>query len=138
MEVSVALGLTVFLALMLMRGSLLAISGNQWIVYQTLSDAYLTRETALANRIPMSELTASTSLWPDQNKDNPPFSAQTVTLGVLPSGKTVQAQITRFRTNETPSDTVDLTMNVWRVHSVLTFAVGESTYAKTRTTLRTQ
>ncbi len=138
MEVTVALGLTVFLALLVMKGSLLALSGNQWTVMQTLSDAYMTRETALSNRIPMSDLTASPSLWPDQASDNPPTTVQTVTLGILPSGSVVQAQLTRFRTNETPATNTDISLVVLRLYSVLSFQAGEKSYVKTRSTLRSQ
>ena len=138
MEVTVALGVAVFLTLLVMKGSLLAISGNQWTVMQTLSDAYLTRETALSNRIPMSDLTASPSLWPDRLTDNPPCAIQTVNLGILPSGKAVQAQLTRFRTNETPATSTDVSIVVWKLYSVLTFNARDQPYAKTRSTLRTQ
>jgi hypothetical protein len=66
-EVSLALGLAVMLALVMMKASLLAISGNQWTVMQTLTDAYLTRETALSNRIPWVDLTATGSPWPSMD-----------------------------------------------------------------------
>ncbi len=138
MEVTVALGLALFLSLLVMRGSLLALSGNQWTVMQTLSDAYMSRETALANRIPMSELNASPSAWPDKSTDTPSYAVQTVTLGVLPSGKAVQAQVTRFRTNETPATSSEVPLVVWRLYSVLSFQSGDQPYVKTRTTLRTQ
>jgi hypothetical protein len=138
MEVTVALGVTVFLALLVMKGSLLALSGNQWTVMQTLSDAYMTRETALSNRIPMSDLTASPSLWPDQSSDNPPTTVQIVTLGILPSGRAVQAQLTRFRTNETPVSNTDVSLVVLRLYSVLSFKAGDQSYVKTRSTLRAQ
>lgn len=138
MEVTVALGVAVFLSLLVMRGSLLALSGNQWMVMQTLSEAYMTRETALSNRIPMNDLIASPSRWPDQVADNPPYSVQSVNLGALPGGKSVQARLTRFRTNETPANNTDVTLVVWRLYSVLTFNAGDQAYVKTRTTLRTQ
>lgn len=133
-----ALGVTVFLALLVMKGSLLALSGNQWTVMQTLSDAYMTRETALSNRIPMSDLMASPSLWPDQSSDNPPTTVQIVTLGILPSGRAVQAQLTRFRTNETPVSNTDVSLVVLRLYSVLSFKAGDQSYVKTRSTLRAQ
>ncbi len=138
MEVTVALSLVVFLSLLVMKGSLLAVSGNQWAVMQTLSDAYLTKETALSNRVPMNELIASPSAWPDKASDNPPYTIQTVNLGVLPGGRAVQAQLTRFRTNETPANSPDVTLVVWRLYSVLTYKAGEEPYVKTRTSLRSQ
>lgn len=55
-EASIALGLAVFLALMSLKASMLAVSGNQWTIMQTLSDAYMTRETALSHRMPIAEV----------------------------------------------------------------------------------
>lgn len=138
MEVTVALSLVVFLSLLVMKGSLLAVSGNQWTVMQSLSDAYLTKETALSNRVPMDALIASPSLWPDMSCDSPPYAVQTVNIGVLPSGKTVQAQLTRFRTNETPATSTDVSLVVWRLYSVLTYSAGDHPYVKTRISLRSQ
>ncbi len=138
MEASIALGVVVFLSLLVLKGSLLALSGNRWTVMQTLSDAYLTKETALSNRIPMSALQASPSPWPDRASDSPSYALQTVTLGVLPSGQPVQAQLTRFRTSETPPNSPDVSMVVWRLYSVLSYRAGDQSYVKTRTSLRTQ
>ncbi len=92
-EVSLALGLAVMLALVMMKASLLAISGNQWTVMQTLTDAYLTRETALSNRIPWVDLTATGSPWPSMDAS----ADQTITLGKAAGGSLIQATLTRFR-----------------------------------------
>jgi len=135
-EVSVALGLTSLLALVLMRASLLAISGNQWTIMQTLTDAYLTRETAMANRIAFADLQAVDSAWPDQAV-SPGISEQTITLGRLPGGREVTAVLKRCRTLETPQD-ADLSLTMWRLYSVLTYTVGEEVYTKSRSILRMQ
>lgn len=137
LEVTVALGLTIFVALIMMKGSLLAVSGNQWTILQTLSDAYLTRETALSNRVPMADLTGPDSGWPDASALDPAYSIQTVTLGTLPGGRTVSGQLTRFRLSETQVENTDTTVSVWRLHSVLSYTVGEHQYVKSRSTLRT-
>lgn len=136
-EVSVALGLTTMLALVLMRASLLAISGNQWSIMQTLTDAYLSRETALANRIPFADVAGDTSAWPAQATGAPVASEQTVTLGRLPGGQGVSAVLRRFRTSET-GDNQSIAMAVWRLHSVLTYRIGEDEYTKSRSILRVQ
>ncbi len=138
LEASIAMGLAVFLSLLVMKGFLLAISGNQWSTMQTLTDAYLTRETALSNRVPMADLTARPSVWPNSAADDPPQLVQTVTLGILPGGGIVQGKLTRFRVNETQTGNADTTITVWRLHSLLTYAVGEQQYVKSRSTIRTQ
>lgn len=136
LEASVALGLVTTLALLLMRGSLLAITGNQWAVMQTLTDACLTRETALAARLPFADITAEGSLWaaPATLGD---VTGQPVTLGRLAGGESVDGTLRRFRTAE-PVDGTETGMSAWRLHSVLTYKIGENDYVKTRSTLRTR
>lgn len=136
-EASLAMGLTAMLALMLMRASLLSISGNQWAIMQTLTDAYLTRETAVANRTPFADVTAVGSAWPDQTAQVPLVNEQTVVLGRLSGGKSVQAILRRFRTPETPQSN-EISIAIWRLHSVLTYRIGEEVYTKSRSTLRVQ
>src|SRR5688500_14058911 len=94
-EVSLGMGLTAFLALLLMKASLLALSNNQWTVMQTLTDAYLTRETALAHRVPVADLTAPSTKWPDAAVDDPPRLVQTVELGKTAGGHAVNGTLTR-------------------------------------------
>jgi hypothetical protein len=137
-EVSVAMGFAALLSLVLMKASLLAIGGNQWTIMQTLTDAYLTRETALANRLPYAELTKVGSDWPDSAVDDPPRISQTVTLGRLAGGSLVTGSLTRFRANETAADDADTRLTVWRVYSVLTYYMGDKQYVKSRSTLRMQ
>jgi hypothetical protein len=129
-------GLVAVVALIVMKASLLAISNNQWTIMQTLTDAYLTREIALSNRVPVAEITGANSLWPDAEGATPP--EQTVTLGRLAGGQAVSGTLRRFRVDETPEDEVDTTLSVWRLHSVLTYKIAGKDYMKTRTTLRMQ
>jgi hypothetical protein len=137
-EVSLGLGLTAVLALVLMKASLLALSNSQWTVMQTLTDAYLTRETALSHRIPVADLTGADSQWPDETADDPPRIVQTVSLGKTAGGHAVSATLTRFRVNETPEDNADAGISVWRLHSVLSYSIGDQQYVKSRATLRMQ
>lgn len=132
------MGFAVVLALVIMKASLLALSSNQWTIMQTLTDAYLTRETALAVRLPVADLTAAGSSWPDLNADDPPWQEETVTLGRTAGGRTVDAAVKRFRVNETPVVNVDTGIAVWRIHSVLTYTIGEHEYFKSRSTVRVQ
>ncbi|MDB6072509.1 MAG: hypothetical protein JWO89_149 [Verrucomicrobiaceae bacterium] len=133
-----AMGLAAVLALLVMKASLLALSNNQWTVFQTLTDAYLTRETALSNRLPLADLTGASSQWPDSAMDSPPRLEQNISLGKLAGGKAVDAVLTRFRVNETPNMDPDTGLAVWRLHSVLSYTVGGHRYFKTRSTLRMQ
>lgn len=136
LEASVALGLVTTLALLLMRGSLLAITGNQWAVMQTLTDACLTRETALATRLPFADITAEGSLWAVPVSLGE-VAGQPVTLGRLAGGQAVGGTLRRFRTAE-PVNGTETGMSAWRLHSVLTYKIGENDYVKTRSTLRTR
>ena len=133
-----AMGLAAVAALLVMKASLLALSNNQWTVMQTLTDACLTRETALSNRLPLADLTGADSQWPDALTDSPPRQVQTVSLGLLAGGQPVNATLTRFRVNETPQVDADTGLAVWRLHSVLAYTIGGQQYYKSRTTLRMQ
>lgn len=138
LEVSIAMGFAAALALILMKASLLALSNNQWTIMQTLTDAYLTRETALSHRVPMAVLTGAESPWPDMASVDAPRSEQTVSLGQLAGGAGVNATLIRFRVNETPVTDPSVGMAVWRLHSVLSYKVGDQPYVKSRATLRMQ
>lgn len=129
-----ALGLAVTLALVMMKASLLAISGNQWTMMQTLTDAYMTRETALSNRIPLADVLAADSPWPDWASR----SEQNVTLGKMPGGRVVQASLTRFRLSLPGDPAAEANLNVFRLYSVLKYQIGERQYVKSRSTLRMQ
>lgn len=137
-EVSAALGLAAVIALVMMKGSLLAISGNQWTIMEALTDATLTHETAYANRIPLADLLGPESPWPDSQSDTPPTSLQTITLGKLAGGRTVTGQLIRFRLPESPETEDETGLSVWRLHSVLSYNVGDHAYVKSRTTLRSR
>lgn len=136
-EVALAMGLAAVLALLLMKASLLALSNNQWTIMQTLTDAYLSRETALSHRVPMVVLTGENSPWPDPVSSDPPRAEQTVNLGRLAGGLDVNATLIRFRVNETPVEDPG-NLSVWRLHSVLSYTVAGQRYVKSRATLRMQ
>jgi hypothetical protein len=116
------------------EGILLAISGNQWTMMQTLTDAYMTRETALSNRTPLADVIADSSPWPDWSSR----SEQNVTLGKMPGGRVVQASLTRFRVNIPGDPDSEANLNVFRLYSVLKYQIGEKEYVKSRSTLRMQ
>lgn len=136
-EVSLAMGLAAVLALLLLKASLLALSNNQWTIMQTLTDAYLSRETALSHRVPLMVLTGENSPWPDQEESDPPRAEQTVSLGRIAGGLNVDATLIRFRVNETPEGNAD-GLSVWRLHSVLSYTVAGQRYVKSSATVRMQ
>ncbi|RYD38258.1 MAG: hypothetical protein EOP86_01350 [Verrucomicrobiaceae bacterium] len=137
LEASLGLGLTAVLGLLLMKGSMLALSGNQWTTLQTLTDAYLTKETALAKRTPLEDITSPASPWPDGTLTLPQTST-VVTLGRLPGGTAVTAALIRFRINATTGADTVAALTVWRLHSVLHYRIGEKDYVKNISTLRVQ
>lgn len=135
LEVSIALGAAAVLALLLMKASLLAISGNQWASVQALTDAAITRESALANRVPFAVLTSEGSAWPDAATGVPAFS-EPVTLGRLMGGVPLTGQVSRFRMRAEADAQTETNLTFWRLHSVIRYTVGSNTYVKSTSTLR--
>ncbi|MEI8038556.1 MAG: hypothetical protein WCJ14_09210 [Verrucomicrobiota bacterium] len=143
-ESMVALALLTVLGLVLLKLSLNVLHPRQWILGQTLTDAYLTYERAYAERIPFESLLANNSPWPAF----PTTSMTVVEIGRLPGNQPVTGTVTRTRIPDPgnyPLDggtgTVDsnpAAIKVWKAQSVLTYTIGSRTYAKSRTVLRSQ
>jgi hypothetical protein len=138
LEVSIGLALTAFIAVASLRQSMLALSAGQWASMQALTDAYLTRETALASRLPFDQLREA-DFWPPQDE------AVTTTVGVgsiaNPVGGppiSIEAQLTRSSQLEAMSAEGLPTTTLLRLDSVLKYQIGGQAYLKTRSTLRTQ
>jgi hypothetical protein len=136
-EASIALGAAILLGLLMMKASLLAIGGNDWTTMQTLTDALLTRETALANRVPFAEIASGTSLWPDSAGDVA-GAPETIEIGKMMGGTPVTAKLIRYRVNQANTSEPDVNLTVWRLHSVLQYNVGGNQYVKSSSTLRAQ
>ena len=141
-EIALSYATLVIVALLTLKASVNATSGQAWTIKQSMSDAYVTRETALASRIPFDSLTGTSSLW----AQHPSVSTSTVTMGKLPGGKTVTATLHRTRipdANNLPAagGTGTATTNpsgteAWKLQSLLSYTVGDRTYVKSRTVLR--
>lgn len=139
-----ALSLLTVLGLVLLKLSINILHPRQWVMQQTLSDAYLTYERAYAERIPFENLLASSSPWPAF----PTVATSVVEIGRLPGNYQVIASLTRTRVADTAnypidggSGTVELNpaaMKVWKAQSIITYQIGSRTYAKSRTILRSQ
>ena len=141
-EIAMSYGTLVIVALLTLKASLNATSGQTWTIKQAMSDAYITRETALASRVPFEALTGGGSLWPA----SPAVANSTVTIGRLPGGRTVTGTLNRTRYADTNNlaaagGTGTATTNpsgteAWRVQSILSYELGGRTYVKSRTVLR--
>ena len=143
-ESMMALSLLTLLGLVLFKLSLNILSPRQWVLRQTVTDAYMTYERAYAERIPFEDLLANTSPWPVF----PTTTATVVEVGRLPGGVAINGTVTRTRIADTGNYPIDggsgtvttnpAAMKVWKAQSVLTYTVGTKTYAKSRTVLRSQ
>ena len=140
----VALSLLTVLGLVLLKLSLNILHPRQWILRQTLTDAYLTYERAYAERIPFENLLASDSPWPAFSTTH----TTEVEIGRLPGNRVVTGTLMRTRIADPANYPIDggtgtvamnpAAMKVWKVHSILTYTIGSNTYAKSRTVLRSQ
>jgi len=141
-EATLTMAFLVILALLLLKGSLVATHGQSWTVYQGMTDAYLTREMALAKRYPYDDLFGNLSPWPA----HPTLSSETVTLGKMPGGRPVTALLRRTR-RPLPNNlagaggTGDPVSNPalvegWQLQSFLIYQIGGRDYVKSRTALR--
>lgn len=144
-EATLSLSILTVIGLTLLKLSLNILEPRQWTLQQSVTDAYLTYERAYAERVPFETLTSVSSPWPAF----PSTSTTTeVEIGRLPGGAPVTGTITRTRIPDPGNYPIDggsgtaftnpAAMKIWRVQSVLTYRVGNVTYAKSRTVLRSQ
>lgn len=134
----------VFIGMILLKMSLDILTPRQWSLQQTVTNAYMTYERAVAERIPFDSLLAADSPWPAY----PDTSQETVAIGRLPGGNPIMGTITRTRIpsdNNFPIDggsgdteTNPAAMKVWKVQSLATYTIGGRDYVKSRTVLRSQ
>jgi hypothetical protein len=141
-EISLSYATLVLVALLTLKASVNATSTQSWTVKQSMSDAFIMRETALASRIPFSELVGTSSLW----ANHPSIATTTVTIGKLPGGQPVTATLHRTRIPDSNnltsaggignSNTNPASTEAWKLQSLLVYTVGERSYVKSRTVLR--
>jgi len=144
LEAMLSLSILTLLGLLLLKLSLNILQPRQWVLQQTVTDAYMTYERAYAERIPFESLLAADSPWPDY----PATSTTMVEIGRLPGSRLIMGNVTRTRFADAgnfPSDGGNGTltsnpaaMKIWKAQSVLTYQIGDRTYAKSRTVLRSQ
>ena len=138
------LALLTVVGLVLLKLSLNILHPRQWILQQSVSDAYLTYERAYAERIPFESLLANDSPWPA----SPATTSTVIEMGKLPGGTPVTGRVVRTRIPDAGNYPIDggtgtvatnpAGMKVWRAQSVVTYKVGGRSYAKSRTVLRSQ
>jgi hypothetical protein len=143
-EAMISLSILTVLGLVLLKLSLNILSPRQWMLRQTVTDAYMTYERSFAERIPFENLLANDSPWPAY----PATSTTAVAIGRLPGGTVLSGNVLRTRVPDTGNYPIDggsgtvatnpAAMKVWKAQSVLTYTVGTKTYAKSRTVLRSQ
>lgn len=143
-ETMLTLSILTVLGLTLLKLSLNILAPRQWIMQQTVSDAYMTYERAYAERIPFENLLGNDSPWPVF----PDTSATTVEVGRLPGDVPITGTVTRTRVADPGNYPIDggsgtvasnpAAMKVWKAQSILTYKVGNRTYAKSRTVIRSQ
>lgn len=143
-EALMGISILTVLGLCLLKLSLNILHPRQWILQQTVTDAYLTFERAYAERIPFENLLAENSPWPVY----PTTSSTVMEVGRMPGGALITATVVRTRIPDAGNYPIDggsgtlatnpAGMKVWRAQSVITYKVGPRTYAKSRTVLRSQ
>lgn len=141
-EAAVGYGLIMIIALLMLRASASVSTAQQWTVTQSMTDVYLTRESALGNRVPFADLTGGDSQWPTY----PNVSESTVTIGKLPGAQPVTALLRRTKRpdeNNLPETGGQGTetsnpgaMEGWKLQSFLVYRVGSREYVKSRTVFR--
>ena len=149
----ISLSILTVLGLVLLKMALNVLNPRQWTMQQSVSDAYMTYERAFAERVPFDVLTAAApnSPWPIF----PATTSVQVEIGRLPrygaafpNGIPIMGTVVRSRSADPgnyPADggagtleTNPAAMKVWKAQSVLTYTVGNRTYAKSRTVMRSQ
>ena len=138
------LSLLTVLGLCMLKLSLNILHPRQNILQQTVTDAYLSYERAYAERIPFENLLADNSPWPAY----PTTTSTVVELGRLPGGGVIAGTVVRTRFPDSGNYPIDggtgttttnpAGMKIWRAQSVVTYKVGNRTYAKSRSVLRSQ
>ncbi|MFT4175344.1 MAG: hypothetical protein QM627_01695 [Luteolibacter sp.] len=137
LESMVCLSIITAVGLILLKLSLNVLVPRQWTMVQSLTDAYMTYERAYAERIPFDTLISNTSPWPAQ----PAISTvANVEIGHLPGGTPLTGTVTRTLYIDQLADAAGnpSRMEVRRAQSVLRYTIGNRTYLKSRTVLRSQ
>lgn len=143
-EVTVGLGALIGMSILLLKASVSATSAQRWTVIQGMTDSYMTRETAVAKRVPFADIVSLNSRWPVY----PNAAVETVEIGRLPGGKPVTATIRRTRIPDENNfwsadglgteDSNPAKMEIWKLQSLLSYDLSNRVYVKSRTVVRSR
>ncbi len=143
-EATLAMSILSIVGLILFKMCMNILTPRQWVLQQTLTDAYLTYERSYAERIPFESLVANNSPWPTY----PTMNTTSVEIGRLPGNRLVTGTVTRTRIADPTNYPIDggtgsiatnpAAMKTWKVQSVITYRIGNQNYAKSRTVMRSQ
>lgn len=136
-ETTMAMTMLTVLGLTMLKMSLNITAPRQWTLQQAITDAYLTREKAYAQRQTFEDITSVDSLWPV----SPTVRTTTVVFGRLPGGREITGTVSRTRTadpNNADAVRNPTGMQVWQLQSVVRYSVGGRDYLKSRTVVRFQ
>lgn len=148
-EAMICLSILTVLGIVLLKISMNILAPRQWIMQQTITDAYMSGERARAERIPFASFRVT---WPQFNVGASIASQIVNGIGSLPDrvagGIPINGVVTRTSfpdPNNLPVNsgtgtnaTNPASMNIWRLQSVLTYNIGGVAYVKSRTVLRSQ
>jgi len=143
-EMTVALALLTTIGIVVFKSTVDLISPRQTVLHQNVSEAYISYEAAYAERISFEVLTSDTSPWPVY----PAKTNSTIEIGKLPGARAIMATVVRTRIADTNNltsaggsgtiTTNPAEMESWRLESHMTYQIGDQTYVKSRSTVRTQ
>lgn len=141
-EIALSYSVLIMVAFITLKATMNASASQTWTVKQSMTDAFITRESAFASRYPFDEISSDGSLW----ELYPNVTTSSVTIGKLPGGKEVTATLHRTRipdSNNLPAagGSGTATTNpggteAWKLQSMLVYTVEDKEYVKTRTILR--
>jgi len=141
-EIALSYSVLVLVAFITLKATINASASQTWTVQQSMTDAYITQESAFASRYPFDEISSDGSLWALY----PDVTTSTVTVGRMPGGGEVAATLHRTRIPDSNNlasagGSGTATTNpggteAWKLQSMLVYTVADKEYVKTRTTLR--
>lgn len=153
-ESAMSLSILTILGLVLLKLSLSALQPRQWTIMQTLTDAYMDREQAWAQRIPFDMIVNSAlapvgqPIWPISPASQVLNGANSAIIGRLPNqiggaaGNIIRADVVRTsRLLPTAIAGNPAGMQVYQLQSVMTYTVVNqpgSSYVKSRTVIRSE
>ena len=140
-EITISLFILLFVAITLLEGNLSLLTPRQWVVKQSLVDAYLTKEKSIARSLNYNDAISQEN-WPTY----PSLKKFTEEIGKVPGGRAISAQIIRtkkpyYRNNISAGGTFaeqdnHLNLEVWALESHIIYNINNKEYIKTATIIR--